>query len=51
MDRWAAAYFGPRVIHGKLRFDEYRSADVKRTQQQVLEHREVPASLHDSARP
>ena len=51
MDRWAAAHFGPRVIHEKLRFDEYRSASVKDVQQRLLSHlRERYLVLHEYQR-
>jgi hypothetical protein len=38
MDRWAAVYFGPRVIQMELRFDQYRSAEVSQVQRRMLEH-------------
>jgi hypothetical protein len=37
MDRWASAYFGPRVIHGEMRFEEYTSPQVRRMHRMMLE--------------
>jgi hypothetical protein len=37
-EKWAKVHFVPRVIHEALRFDEYRSAEVRAAQRRMLEH-------------
>ncbi|HWR53477.1 MAG TPA: hypothetical protein VN428_20385 [Bryobacteraceae bacterium] len=51
MDRWARAYFGPRVIHGDMRFEEYKSVRVRQVHSHILDHlRQRYFILHDYQR-
>ncbi len=51
MDSWARAFFRPRVIHGKLRTDEYNSTQVKDVHRRMLDHlQQRYIILHDYQR-
>jgi hypothetical protein len=37
VDPWARVYFNPREIHAAIRFDEYRSPQVRETHAKILD--------------
>jgi hypothetical protein len=51
VDPWARVYFNPREIHAAIRFDEYRSPQVRETHARILERlKRRYFTLHDYQR-